>query len=243
MPSAARAAATVPARISRACPTHPVVHRVQVEGDDAAADQVEHVAEHVLLLVGLQHRGQQAPVAADGDGQLGRHGRRDDQAVVPPGAPQQHEDEREDQVELHDHEQEVQLVVADLGHPGQVAQGAQRAARVPGGQQEQEVDQRPGQVRDPHRHEPAPVEPAQPGAVPQAQPGVGVGQHARGDEEEAFSRHVQEEQRGVRAHRRRGGREEQDGVSADDARLLDRAHGVDLVEPAPRHQYIIRGSR
>jgi len=25
--------------------------------------------------------------------------------------------------------------------------------------------------------------------------------------------------------------------------LLDRAHGVDLVEPATRHQYIIRGSR
>jgi hypothetical protein len=32
-------------------------------------------------------------------------------------------------------------------------------------------------------------------------------------------------------------------VGTDDARLLDRAHGVDLVEPATRHQYIIRGSR
>ena len=40
------------------------------------------------------------------------------------------------------------------------------------------------------------------------------------------------------------GGEGDDRVRADHARLLDRAHGVDLVEPpAARHQYIIRGSR
>jgi hypothetical protein len=31
-------------------------------------------------------------------------------------------------------------------------------------------------------------------------------------------------------------------VGAEDARLLDRAHGVDMVEAAARHQFVIRGS-
>lgn len=34
-----------------------------------------------------------------------------------------------------------------------------------------------------------------------------------------------------------------DRVSADDARLLDRAHGVHMVEAAARHQFVIRRSR
>jgi hypothetical protein len=32
-------------------------------------------------------------------------------------------------------------------------------------------------------------------------------------------------------------------VGADDARLLDRPHGVDMVEAAARHQLVTRGSR
>jgi hypothetical protein len=39
------------------------------------------------------------------------------------------------------------------------------------------------------------------------------------------------------------GREVQDRVGADDARLLDRAHGVHMVEAVARHQFVIRRSR
>ncbi len=49
-------------------------------------------------------------------------------------------------------------------------------------QQVEEVDDRPAQVGDDDRQAPAPVEAAQPGPL---HVGVGVRQHARGDEEEA----------------------------------------------------------
>jgi hypothetical protein len=177
--------------------------------------------------------------------ELRRHRRREDQAVMPLRSSQQPEDQREQQVELHDHDQEVQLVVADLE---QVAEMRQRHGRCRGVaravqhvREPEEVDEVPAQVGDPDRDEPPPVERAPSGPL---QPGVGVRQHARGDEEEHLARHVQQKQRGVGEHGRPGGRERDDRVRADDADLLDRAHGVDLVEPPPAgHQYIIRGSR
>ena len=226
-------------------PDHPVVHVVQVEGDDGAAEQVEDVARGVLLAVRDHHVGEQLPVHPDRHRELRRHRRRENEAVVPPGPPQQHEDQREQQVELHDHDQEVQLVVADLEQVAKVRQrhgrgsGIGRVVQHVG--EPQEVDEVPAEVGDSDRDEPAPVERA---PAVTLQPGVGVRQHARGNEEEHLARHVQQKQRGVGEHGRPRGREGDDRVRADHADLLERAHGVDLVEPlTARHQYIIRGSR
>ena len=94
------------------------MHLVEVEGDDTTADQVEQVAEGILLTVSDHQRRQDLPVQADRDRHLGQRGG-GDAAVVPPGPPQQHQHQREYQVELHDHEQEVQLVVPGGGHGGQ----------------------------------------------------------------------------------------------------------------------------
>ena len=57
MPSAARAAASRQRDDQPGVPAHPVMHLIQVKGDDAAADQVEQVAEPILLFVPLHQRG------------------------------------------------------------------------------------------------------------------------------------------------------------------------------------------
>jgi hypothetical protein len=63
------------------------VHLVDVEGNDAAADQVERVADYVLLPEPDHLPGKQVPVHADRDRDLGEDRDGNDVAVVAPGPP------------------------------------------------------------------------------------------------------------------------------------------------------------
>jgi hypothetical protein len=79
-----------------------------------------------------------------------------------PGPPQHQENQRKYHVELHDHQQEIQLVEPGLGHPGEALQRRPDGVVVRGRHQEEEVDDRPAPVRHPDRQEPPPVEAGQP---------------------------------------------------------------------------------
>jgi hypothetical protein len=52
---------------------YPRLHLVEVEGDDAAADQVERVADHVLLPEPDHLPGKQVPVHGDRDRDLSQN--------------------------------------------------------------------------------------------------------------------------------------------------------------------------
>jgi len=145
--------------------------------------------------------------------------------VVAAGPPHQPGEEREDGIELHGHQEEVQVEPAQrqVG-PEQVERGGRRPG-LPVLRLEP-VDERPGQVRDEHERVPAPPEPdpALPAGVPRR-----VDQQEPGDEEEQPAV-------GVQQHQRRGGTDaghrlrEHDRVRGDDADHRHDPHDVDLRE-------------
>jgi hypothetical protein len=213
-------------------PDQPSIHRFEMERRDAAGNQVERVGREFLEPAGAEHR-HDRPVQQGHERHVPERGDDDDNAMVTAGPPQEHQQEREHQVVLHDDDQEVKLVIPGGYLLGEFHQRRRRTRVVRSGQQVQEVDDAPAQVRDSDREEPPPVEAAQ---AAHAEVHVGVRQHPGRDEEESLTGKVGQQHHGVGAHAGRRRDEVGKHVRADHAGLLHRPHGVDLVEPLACHQ-------
>ena len=147
-----------------------------------------------------------------------------------PGRPaEQDQEEREQGVELQEDEQVVELVVPGAEQVQQVQQVASRRS-VLAREADDEVDDGPAEVRHRDQGEAAAPERAVVDAreVPDA-----VGEHAGRDEEERLARDVQQLERRPDGQPGRHRREDEEGVGRDDARLLHRSHGVNVIEPLP----------
>ena len=170
----------------------PVVELVEIHGDDHAGHQIELVRGHLARgPVALHPRRHQAPVHGGHERDLHEATHQQQEPVVAGGLAQQHEEQREQRVELQEDQQVVELVVAG---PEQVEQmdGVRPRCAVLAGQADQEVDDGPAQVRHGHQREASAPE----GAVIDArQVPDAVGEHAGRDEEERLPGHVQQLQR------------------------------------------------
>ena len=220
-------------------PPHPGPDGWQVRSGDRPGHQVADIRGDFAGGIDVlpDERAHLEVVQRDRHRYLGAQAHPDDGQVPPPGPVQQPGQQREEQVELHEHDHEVKVTgpgdeldaspAEDLkGSSGHRGDGVAAQAREAG----QGIEQRPDDERDDDRSEPAP--PEGPGRPPGPVVGL-VHQHQPADEKEDVPAGLRFEQHGT-VEDAAGRGEHLHRVRDDDQQGRGRAHHVELVRVRSR---------